>query len=259
MKRAILLLVLANLGLYLWRHYTEVPTTDTLPIPADIEQLVLLVERDLAKIQKTEVQETSTEAEVEPMVSEDTIIEEVVEAEPEQVSERSVEPEPQPEMEPVCYGLGPLAGKDEAEQLAEKLAQSGVQSGYRTEKKASKEGFKYLVFIPTSDMEDAKKITAELITHKVSDFYIANRKYIAMGVFSDKDYAMKRMNDIKQLGYTTAVREEGTARIVHWLDALQKDPSSLTPAQRESMLSKYPKATVEAKDCGDIALSAAGP
>ena len=63
MKRAILLLVLANLVLYLWRHYTEVPTTDTLPIPVDIEQLVLLAERNLEMIPEVKEQKIGTEAE----------------------------------------------------------------------------------------------------------------------------------------------------------------------------------------------------
>ncbi len=257
MKRAILLLVLANVVLYLWRHYTEVPTTDTLPIPADIEQLVLLAERDLAMTPEIEVPETTTEAE--PAVAEDTTVEQAVEEEPEQVADRSEKPESQPELKPVCFGLGPLASKGEADRLAKRLSRSGVQSAYRMEEMAPKEGFKYLVFIPTTDMEDAKKIAEELIAREVSDFYIADSKYIALGVFSDKDYAMKRMENIKQLGYTAGVREKGSARVVHWLDAMQKDPKSLTPAQRESMLSKYPKAAVEAKDCDGIALSVAGP
>lgn len=248
MKRAILLLVLANVALYLWRHYTDVPTTDTLPIPADIEQLVLLSERDLAMTSEIEASEITTEPE--PAVLEGTTVE---------VADRSEKPESQPELKPVCYGLGPLASKGEADRLAKRLSQSGVQSGYRMEEMAPKEGFKYLVFIPTTDMEDAKKITEELITREVSDFYIADSKYIALGVFSDKDYAMKRMESIKQLGYTAGVREKGSARVVYWLDAMQKDPNSLTPAQRESVLSEYPKAAVEGKDCDDIALSVAGP
>lgn len=247
MKRAILLLILANLVLYLWRTNNEAPDKNAAPPPSseEVDQLVLLAEQGSAREQQKSQDQKSPATT--PAAAGGA------------KGEKKDKQVPGTVPKPVCYTLGPWIKEDDTSPLRAELALAGVRSEVRKKSVAPIDGYRYLVFLPTSERENAKKIAGELTAKGVKDFYIADGNFIALGVFSIKQLAMDRAEKLRKLGYTTVIKEEGTARTEYWLDAIQDNPSAPTLEQQRSMLSAYPHARQAAKNCGDIVLPDATP
>ena len=247
MKRVILLLILANLVLYLWRTNNAAPDKNTAPPPSaeEVDQLVLLAEQGSAREQQKSQEQKSPATT--PAASGGA------------EGEKKDSQDPGTVPKPVCYTLGPWIKEDDTSQLRAELALAGVRSGVRKKSVAPVDGYRYLVFLPTSERENAKKIVGELTAKGVKDFYIADKNFVALGVFSIKQLAMDRAEELRKLGYTTAIKEEGTARTEYWFDTVQDNPSAPTLEQRRSMLSAYPHARQATKDCGDIVLPETTP
>ena len=242
MRQLVWLLLLANLGMLAWLLTQPEPQTARyrpVPVPPGIEPLVLLSERsvktagskpaaaDAAGAVSPDDQQASGSAGQasqggalrEAAGTESTAVaaQEIVTPEPEAAQEAEAAPEPRPE--PVCQAVGPFMQEADAEAISQKLSATGYPSNLRTGEVRNPAG--YWVYLPAMPRAEARRIVAELDDHGMTDYYIGKQNYISLGIFSGKEKAQVRLEQIKRLGFDPVLDRRFRTRTVYWVDIVQ--------------------------------------
>lgn len=235
MRYLVYLLLVANLGYFAWHWYQPRPAPQAahpVPLPPDVNQLVLLSERAHAVAAQSD--ETQGRGD-EPRPASGKNAESVAAMEP------VTTPEPQPDHETtppvsaaptvatpaerVCQTLGPFLKKPDVTSVFALLARNGYTVNVRDGDAREPAG--YWVYLPAMQAREARRIVADLDAKGMKDYYIGKRNYISLGIFSERDKAEGRLQQVKQLGYEAILDQRFRTRDVYWLDVEQGDTALL--------------------------------
>jgi len=223
------LLIIANLAFFAWYQYYPLPAprpSVIKPLPPGVEQLTLLSERQHSIEQATSEADTPIEQEEEPPDTGTTVddkpepIDEPVavpDAEPDEPEVASVpEREDVPESESVCQTVGPLLDQADVSSLSAMLSKEGYEATVR--RGEAREPAGYWVYMPAMPASQARRIVNDLDAHGMKDYFIGKQSYISLGIFSERDKAQTRLQQVAALGYEAVLDQRYRTRNVYWLD-----------------------------------------
>jgi cell division protein FtsN len=253
-------LLLANLGMLAWivvQPEPQVVRYRPSPVPAGIEPLVLLSERDASAAIASGQAEPDAAATAEPEVPEAavTAAQEPAAATSVAASETAREQEAasqvvqgaEDEPVPVCKTIGPLLTEADAHAIRAQLATQGFDSKVRAEEVRNPSG--YWVFMPAMPAADARRVVAELDAHGLTDHYIGKQNYISLGIFSRKDKAQEHLDRLKALGFDAILDQRYRKQMVYWLDVVERDRPLLESRVWASVREHYPDIRSQRAGC----------
>jgi hypothetical protein len=227
------LLLVANLGYFAWNWFQPRPSPPVVrpaPVAPDVRQLVLLSERSTASAKRLAggapdgggaAKEPAPGARPEPVAAMEPVAD--AQAEPQvQQAPQPVQAAPAvPEAvaapaENICQTLGPFLKKHDVTAVFALLARNGYEVNVRDSDTRVPNG--YWVYLPAMQASQARRIVADLDAHGMTDYYIGKQNYISLGIFSGKDKAERRLQEVKRLGYEPKIDQRYRTRDVYWLD-----------------------------------------
>jgi hypothetical protein len=214
------LLLVANLAALTWimlQPVQQPPEYQPLPLPPGIEPLVLLSERK----SKPELPVGPSEASLHPAPDQ------VVAEEPEAVVEVETsgdhlavsEPagaEIKAEAEMICQTMGPLMKETDAQAMVELLSSQGFTPRIRSSEVRQPTG--YWVYMPAMPAREARRIVAKLEANGMKDYFIGKQNYISLGIFSRKEKAQSRLNQVQALGFDAVLDRRYRTQNIYWID-----------------------------------------
>lgn len=147
----------------------------------------------------------------------------------------------------LCYSLGPFTQLAELSAAQKVIEEQGVNLKRIKLRDTSLSG--YWVILPTSKTrKDASKIITRLKKLKINDYFIvATGPYenaISLGVFSQKNLARRRVDEMIRLGFVPSLLNVALPRKVHWLNwykASVKQPDEELLTNLKSLYSRLSK------------------
>lgn len=216
MRLVLMLLVLANLGVFAWSQwYSEVAGNRMPQGRVDAghgERLVLVSERGETPSDSTGLAHTA----------------------PGPAHQDADSPEGKPEVAPqaVCATVGPFDQLDLARLAQQRLAELGKGARIRESGGQIRSGF-WVHLPPFASRNAAKQVEAELRERGVRDLFIVTeseqRNAISLGLFTTPDRADQRAAEIGRLGFTPRVSERFRDATVYWVDFRESDDEPLEP------------------------------
>ncbi len=217
MRNLFLLLLLANLSVWVWQRWfrdTEEPVAAT----RDEPELVLVSE--------TQPEPPPTPASQEMNKPEEDLVQPPV-AVPEQA-------DPPAELTAAvapkrCVSLGPFRELAEAASAAASLKNGGLDPQQRVAEGDIWVG--YWVHIDNlASRDEADQVLETLRSQGVSDSYIVqgdDGNLISLGVFSEIKRAGRRRQEVRDLGFDPIVTDRSRRGTVYWVDVVLTDPDGL--------------------------------
>ena len=243
MRYLIYLLLLANLAFFVWypRPLEQDSERRALPpLPAGVDTLVLLSERD-AQSAGTEAPAAAAETPAAPPAT------------------PAPEPEPEPEQEPgpapaaeavpvtLCQSVGPFLTRADADRAGRLLRDAGYEPQRRDARTREQTG--YWVYLPPMPRRRAREIVADLDAHGMKDHYIGKDNFISLGIFRSRGKAAVRRRKVRRLGYDALLEPRYRKRTVYWLDMKTPGrPLADTPLWQK-LAGKDPKIRIEPLTC----------
>lgn len=259
MRYLVYLLIIANLAFFAWYQYYPPPAprpSVVKPLPPGVEQLTLLSEREHPAEQPTSAAATLVEQEPQP----DTVT--TVDDKPEPIDEPVVvpvaetdEPEvasvPEPEVvsesESICQTVGPLLDQADVSSLSAMLSREGYEATVR--RGEAREPAGYWVYMPAMPASQARRIVNDLDAHGMKDYFIGKQSYISLGIFSERDKAQTRLQQVAALGYEAVLDQRYRTRNVYWLDIEEPGVPLLGSPVWEKIQSQHADIRVQRVSC----------
>lgn len=122
----------------------------------------------------------------------------------------------------LCASYGPFQSADAAATGLSRLKLLGLSASQRAVSGKAKLG--YWVYLPPFGSRKEAQAAADLLKKKgVSDIYVvadeANRNALSLGVFNQKDGAIAREKEIRKLGFHALMADRFRDEPRYWLDA----------------------------------------
>jgi len=180
MRAVAVLLVLANAAFFAWSQWIARPVSRPTSPPASLPRIVLASEAPDA------------------------------------------EPLPMLQLEPgmSCLSLGPFLDLTEAARASTSLREKGLLPRQRATDGLVWAG--YWVSLPAASAEDAGQIVERLRQFGVGDAYVMpgeeTGSTISLGLFTERQRALRRADEVRALGYAPAVDERERTGTVYWID-----------------------------------------
>ena len=149
--------------------------------------------------------------------------------------------------ERICQTLGPLFKKHDVTAVFALLARNGYEVNVRDSDTRVPNG--YWVYLPAMQASQARRIVADLDAHGMTDYYIGKQNYISLGIFSDKDKAERRLQEVQRLGYEPKVDQRYRTRDVYWLDVEGRGTPLLRSEIWEQIQSQHTDVRVQRVSC----------
>jgi ribulose bisphosphate carboxylase small subunit len=194
-------------------------------VPPDVDQLVLLSERSRAVAERPpgppdgggDAKLPAPEVRSEPVAAMESVAdaEEQLHVQAAQAASTPSEVVSAP-VENICQTLGPFLKKHDVTAVFALLARNGYKVNVRDSDTRVPNG--YWVYLPAMQASEARRVVADLDAHGMTDYYIGKQNYISLGIFSGKDKAERRLQEVKQLGYEPKLDQRYRTRDVYWLD-----------------------------------------
>jgi hypothetical protein len=240
------LLILTNLAYFAW-HWSQPRVapqeTRPAPLPPDVNQLVLLSERAAALAQRSD-NDPASEPGPEPESAPGT--EAVAAMEPVEAPQAQAQTLPKP-AEPVCRTLGPFLKKGDVTSVFDRLARNGYVVNVRDGDVREPSG--YWVYLPAMKSSEARRIVADLDARGMTDYYIGKGNYISLGIFKDRDKAVRRQQDVKGFGYGAILDQRFRTRDVYWLDVEERDTPLLGSALWKQVQAQHDDVRAQRLSC----------
>lgn len=275
MKRVVLLLIAANLGVFGWLYvhreeYRPIRVTQVRPLPENIEPLRLLHERDTGSNSETVTQrQLQQPAEATPRPEEvgggETT--QAGEAFAQAPAELPVDPAPDhdflrlaapaPDDSAAASPLsldGDTLGTDTQESELAPVCHSIGPFPDRQHLNAAMERLSefdleltirasqieqpsgYIVYLAAMPRAEARAIVRELEAKGVQDYFLGRENVISLGIFSAKRMAEERARAITRLGYEPLLGTRFVTREVFWIDLQESGPQRVDDAQWQALL-----------------------
>ena len=187
------LLVLANVAWFAWTHWVDRPVADAPPELVDAPQLVLAREAP------------ATAAAVNPAI--------------------------QPADN--CLSLGPFSDLTDSARASTLLRENGLQPRQRASEGVVWKGY-WISLEQVPDRASADGIIERLRRFGIGDAYSMpdeGRKItISLGLFTERQRAMQRMDEVKALGFEPLMSERERSGTIYWIDVDVESPAKLPDA-----------------------------
>ena len=275
MKRVVLLLIAANLGVFGWLYfhredYRPAPSAEVRPLPENIEPLRLLRERDAGSQPEIVVQRQlrqPAEATSRPEEAADAEIAGTEEALAQAPVELPVDPipdddsirPPAPPLDETAASSPLNLGGDTRDPVIQEPELAPVCHSIgpfpdRQRLNAAMEHLSefdlnltvrtsqieqpsgYWVYLAAMPRAEARAIVRELEAKGVQDYFLGRQNVISLGIFSAKRMADERAREIARLGYEPILEPRFLTREVFWIDLQESGPERLDNAQWQGLL-----------------------
>jgi hypothetical protein len=131
-----------------------------------------------------------------------------------------------------CRSLGPFMSPALATQMAGRLKARGLSPMDRSVEISINDGYTVYLSEPGDDAAAQRRLLARLARAGVQDVHpIAGTQQearISLGVFADQARAVRRAEQVRQLGFKPVLDIHQSSVTTHWLD-LQLEPNEPTP------------------------------
>ena len=232
MRYLILTLVIANLAFYFFYPEAEPEAVPPVPASAEREALVLLSERPAF----VRIDPEPNPEELAYLPPDATII---------PANATIKKPEPLPPRR--CSTVGPFFGPDSAAAAALVLQQHGYLPQTRSSKLQVPAG--YQVSLPAMPADQARSIVAHLDAEGMTDYYIGKGHAISLGIFSKKEFAARRLEQVTELGYPARLDQRYRAREAFWLELEEKGQPLQSRLFWASLQETYPRLDIQQVSC----------
>ncbi len=187
------LLVLANVAWFAWTHWVGRPVEDAAPARVEAPQLVLAREAP------------SSEAAAHPRIL---------------PTEN-------------CLSLGPFSDLTDAARASTLLRENGLQPRQRAGEGVVWRGY-WVSLEQVPDRPSAEGIIERLRRFGIGDAYSMPDKgrqiTISLGLFTERQRALQRMDEVKALGFEPLMAERERSGTVYWIDVDVEAPAKLPDA-----------------------------
>ena len=189
------LLVLANIAWYAWTHWVLQPVEGAAPAKVEAPRLVLAREAP------------ATEAAARPPIP---------------VAEN-------------CLSLGPFSDLTDAARASTLLRENGLEPRQRAGEGVVWKGY-WVSLERVPDRASADGIIERLRRFGVGDAYAmpdeGRQITISLGLFSERQRALQRMDEVKALGFEPLMAERERSGTVYWIDVDVESPAKLPDAAK---------------------------
>jgi len=258
MRYLVWLLLLANVGVLAWivgQPAPRAPGSRPAPVPPGSSPLVLLSERtpEAALEPRTGDHSSPVQPPARPgQVAADAQTDSG--ETPAHVNGEKIAPQPpvttgdRPEETLVCRTLGPLMTEDDVLAIAASLSDQGYVSHTRTGKVREPSG--YWVYLSTPSVRKARQIVAKLDRNGMKDYFIiGKRNTISLGIFSRKDKAQARLEQVQSLGLDASLDQRYRTRKVYWLDIEEQEKPLFVSGLWPGIQASYPDIRAQRVSC----------
>ena len=187
------ILLLANIAWFAWTHWVERPVQETPPATVEAPQLVLAREAPAG--------ETAARPAVQPTDN--------------------------------CLSLGPFGDLTDAARASTLLRKNGLQPRQRAGEGVVWKGY-WVSLEQVPDRASAEGIIERLRRFGIGDAYSMpdeGRKItISLGLFTERQRALQRMDEVKALGFEPLMAERERSGTVYWIDVDVEAPAKLPDA-----------------------------
>lgn len=187
------LLVLANVAWFAWTHWVDRPVGDAAPARVEAPQLVLAREAP------------ATEAAARPPIL---------------PTEN-------------CLSLGPFGDLTDAARASTLLRENGLQPRQRAGEGVVWKGY-WVSLEKVPDRPSAEGIIERLRRFGIGDAYSmpdeGRQITISLGLFTERQRALQRMDEVKALGFEPLMAERERSGTVYWIDVDVEAPAKLPDA-----------------------------
>ncbi|MDH4261006.1 MAG: hypothetical protein OEW16_12000 [Gammaproteobacteria bacterium] len=187
------LLVLANIAWFAWTHWVDRPVDA--PVPARIEAPQLVLAREAP----------ATEAAARP----------------------AIRPADN------CLSLGPFGDLTDAARASTLLRENGLQPRQRAGEGVVWKGY-WVSLEQVPDRASAEAIIERLRRFGIGDAYSmpdqGRQITISLGLFTERQRALRRMDEVKALGFEPLMAERERSGTVYWIDVDVEAPEKLPDA-----------------------------
>jgi cell division protein FtsN len=278
MKWLFSILLIANLGMFIWLFPQQDGAGSRGQWPEDIGQLRLVGEplepaAGVVEEDASEIQPPSVTAEAEPQISPaetepaaapelpPTVVAEEERVEEERVEEERVEDEAAPPVAPtppevpdvpICGTVGKFDKRSQAQLLSVRLLAQGVKTEITSESSNEQAGY-WVLIPPQSNRTAAVKIAKRLEAAGVTDLWrFTSGKLahaISLGLFRNRTRAQARRNEIADLGFQPEVRPRYRQLTRYWLNYRYTGDTPLTEARWQELKQQHPELELEEGPC----------
>jgi hypothetical protein len=190
MRAIIVLLLLANAGFFAWSHWVARPAGPAGSPPADAPRLVLASEAPASSPLPTLRLAEGTE----------------------------------------CVSLGPFLDLTEAARASTGLREAGLEPRQRAREGSVWSGY-WVSLAGLASAADAEQLVERLRASGIGDAYIMPAEdeapTISLGLFTERPRALRRMDEIRALGFEPAIEERQRSGTVYWIDVDVGSPDQL--------------------------------
>ncbi|HEX4049484.1 MAG TPA: SPOR domain-containing protein [Steroidobacteraceae bacterium] len=131
-----------------------------------------------------------------------------------------------------CRSLGPFTSATLAAQMAARLKARGLAPADRSVAISINDGYTVYLSEPDGDADAQRRTLARLARAGIDDVHTMSgsqqQARISLGLFADQARAVRRAEQIRQLGFKPALDIHQSSVTTHWLD-LQLEPNEPTP------------------------------
>lgn len=190
MRAIIVLLLLANVAFFAWSHWVARPEGPAGSPPADAPRLVLASEAPVAPPLPTLRLDEGTE----------------------------------------CVSLGPFLDLTEAARASTALRESGLEPRQRAREGAVWNGY-WVSLAGLADAGSAEQLVERLRAAGIGDAYVmpadGQGPTISLGLFTERPRALRRMDEVRALGFEPRIEERQRTGTVYWIDVDVDSPGQL--------------------------------
>ncbi len=198
MRAVALLLILANVCVYFWAQYVDVPEAS---LTAEVSAATPQQAPSLRLANETDQQLAAAAAQI--------------------------------NSELTCISVGPLADAEQSAALAERLQAAGFSSVARNENAEVFSGF-WVSLQGFASVAEAEQTLKKLHDAGISDAYVLAEDtppVLSLGLFSEQGRADNRSAEITKLGFQPVVQTRTRPGQAQWLDvSLQEPGQAIDPA-----------------------------
>jgi len=269
MRWLFLLLLVINLGVFLWGYQRDMNMARELPAPKPgVGNLRLWSEAQPPLIAETESEAAepvapasvpvAEDAEPEPEVvtEEEPLAEEpeVVEAEPEMVEVAVLKPEEEIESggEIACFRLGFLELHDVAAVISEQLADAGIEAPIQDELVQIEAGY-WVITPPLPTNDEARQKVRDLKAAGIRDVWRftggEKKNAISLGLFSRRVNADRAKQRAEDRGFSSEVQARFRDKQRYWLEFSSTKKLPLPDDLLQQWEDDYPELELTSQDC----------
>ncbi len=131
-----------------------------------------------------------------------------------------------------CRSLGPFMASTVAQQMAGRLRARGLSPVDRMVDISINDGYTVYLSEATADAAAQRRVVAKLTQAGIQDVHTVDgprqEPRISLGLFADQARAVRRAEQVRQLGFKPVLDIHQSTVTTHWLD-LQLEPNEPTP------------------------------